>query len=299
MSTGTVTFVPQAHSTAAIRQQPTFLSLLRMEYAKLSKRLMTRVVFAFMAFTPILLIGLLGYLLTHVFGVGPDEPIEVFWLPATIGVSFEITSLLGAILIVVLAAGVAGSEYSWGTIRTLVGSGVDRGKLLAAKLVMVVGASFLFTLTGLAATALTSVVISLIEGHGLGLGWLTLSSFGDLLVMIARCSFVLAVFGILAFALTQVTRSVATGIAAGIGMFIISPILIALAGALGSTGDRIDDFILTLNSETLNEPNTFGELDTITGAPGLWQAAGMLTLYAVVAITVAVVVFRRRDIEVG
>lgn len=284
-------------ATMASRAEPGFVDLLRLEYLKTSKRFMTRFIVGFLAVGVAGLFGL-AYFITIVLGVGEDVPVSDFLMPVTIEDGLEGISFVGSIMMIVLAAGIAGSEYSWGTVRTLAATGVERGRLLAAKLAIIFASSALLVLTGLAAVVVTSTGISLIEGEGLSLGWLSLSMAGDVLLMMARTTFVLAFYGVLGFAIAQVSRSLAAGIAIGIGLLVVEPILTMLIGALGNFGEYADDFSMTINTEVITSLNTFGTPPELAGAPEPWQAAALLTLYAAIAIGVAIVLFRRRDIAI-
>lgn len=284
-------------SAMAVRAEPGVRDLLRLEYLKTVKRRMTRVVFGII----VLLMGgivALRYLFGYVLESDPDAEITEMLMPVIIEDSLEIISVLGPILIVILAAGLAGSEFSWGTVRTMVGTGVSRAKLLLAKLVVVCVASILLVVTGLATVALTTTVISPIEGHGLRMSWIDFASAGDVTLMVLRSSFIMAVYGVLGFAIAQTTRSVAAGIAVGIGIHVVGPILWALSSLLGGFGEFIDDSFIITNTEVLNALNTFGTPEPPEGAPGPWLAAGTLLAYAAIAVAISLASFKRRDISV-
>ncbi len=282
------------------RHQPSFASLLRHEYLKISRRLMLGIAVGLVALvTALLQIG--GYLLFFVFEVVEvDEGggLEAYLLPGNIEGGFFLMSLLGPILMIVLASGIVGSEYGWGTIRTVVGSGVSRTRLLLAKFVILAGLSVLLTLVCLVVLFVGGVAISLIEGLGLGLGWIDLRALGDLLLMILRCSFVLTVIGTLGFVTAQVARSVVAGLGIPLGVLFLSPLILVTLGALGSVGKRIGDLHLLVNGDVLDTMNTFGERRELELSRDPWLAAGILLLYGVIAIAIAIASFRRRDITV-
>lgn len=291
--------VPSEAVRAAMtaQAQPGVLDLLRLEYMKTIKRTMTRVVFGIMSLALSALLAL-SYLFGFVLESNPDEEITDMLMPAVIEGAMEVMSVLGPILIVILAAGIAGSEFRWGTVRTIVGSGASRAKLLLAKLVVIGAASILLVLTGLSAVALTTTAIALIEGHGPRMSWIDFASASDVTLMILRSSFVLAVYGVLGFAIAQVTRSVAAGIAVGIGIHVVGPILLALSGALGGFGEFIDDYFIITNTEVINALNTFDAPELPEGAPSPWLATGILLTYAVIAVAISLGSFQRCDISV-
>lgn len=288
----------QTRTVTAAHRLPGFADLLRLEYLKTSRRFMTRFIFGFLAAGVAGLFSL-AYFVSFVLGVDDAPELSQFLMPATIEDGLSGIGFVGSVMMIVLAAGIAGSEYSWGTVRTVAATGVERGRLLAAKLVILGVSSALLVATGLAAVAVTSTAISLIEGQGLSLGWLNASMALEVLLMAARTTFVLAFYGVLGFAIAQVSRSLAAGIAIGIGLMVVEPILTMLIGALGSFGEYADDFSITINIEVISSLNTFDTPREMIGAPEPWQSAALLTLYAIVAIGAAVISFRRRDITTG
>ncbi len=213
--------------------QPGFGALVGMELHKLRYRPMTWVIFGMIT---AMLSGLmtLGYIVTRTMqrppGVSLDEHVESFLFPGVFQEGFSIIGGFGFILVVVIAAAIIGSEYSWGTVRVLVGSGVPRTRLLAAKLVTVLLVTTALTLTGFVAFTMTSLGISLLGGHAINTSWLDGAAVVDLSLMIARTIFTLLVPALLAFTVAVLSRSLAAAIAVGIGFMIAESI-----GELGAT----------------------------------------------------------------
>ena len=287
----------EAQAGTATRPAPRFVDLLQMEFIKTLRRRMTHVIFAIMA---LMVAGLLslGYLVVFVFESNPDAEITDVLLPRVLEDGFEIIAMLGPILIAILAAGMAGSEFSWGTMRTMVGSGVPRARLLLAKLSVLAVASLLLVITGAVALAGVSTGISVIEGYGLRLSWLDLSTGYDVMLMLARTTFLLLVIAGLSFSIAQHFRSVAAGIAIGIGIMVFGPILAELAGLIGNIGETLNDYVITSAMSTIVSLNTFEAREIPPVLPGPWEAAATLALYAVIPIGLALWSFRRRDITV-
>ncbi len=265
-------------------------ALVRLEFQKLSKRLMTRVLFGMMALGIGGLIGL-TYLIRSL-SSDLSVAVEDYTFPQVLTNGFDVISFIGPILIIILAAAAAGSDYSWGTVRTIVGSGVSRSKALLAQFLTMAAAATAVTLTGLLSTIVASLIIGALEGQGLQTGWITGAALGDLGLMIVRSSFVMIFFGALGFVTAHVTRSVAAGIATGIGLMVLGPISLAIVGTLGEFGERIDQFLVTANTEVLHG-NVAG-----AGAPGPWQAAATLGFYIATGFLLSLVLFQRRDISV-
>lgn len=271
-------------------------ALVAMESFKLRRRPMTTIVFLLMT-AGLAALMTLSYVVTRANGEPGD--VDSFLLPDMIPNAFDIITALGPIVLVVLAASIIGSEFSWGTVRVLVGSGTARSRLLTAKLVVLLGTTALLALASLASALVTSLAITLLGGHDLSFGWLDAGTAADIGLMFLRSVFVLLVPTVLAFAVATVTRSLAAGIAVGIGFMIGESILWALLSALGSVGETLAKLLISVNTSAITRLNTFGTPDPSSDLPGPWQAAGVLTLYIVALLAVSYAVFRRRDVTAG
>ena len=283
------------------RAQASLGSLVSMERMKLIKRPMTWITFLILV-AGVAAIIFLAYISLHASNVRPDEKanrLHNFTWPTGIVRSFDISGFLGQIVMVVLAASLVGSEYGWGTIRVMVGTGASRTKLLLAKLLALTGATIVFLVAAAAAGSLASLVNTVAGGHPVTLGTVNAAWWGDLALMIARSSFVLWVMVVLAFSIASLTRSVAAGIAVGIGWPFLEQILAALIGLLGNIGDEIKKWLISTNTSALTQRNGFGPHTVDSGTPGAWHAFLVLIVYAVVLLVVAFTVFWRRDISSG
>lgn len=288
----------------ADRPSPSLRSLVAMENLKLRKRPMAWVIFALI--TLLVSAGMvIGYLGSRSQSLASGETLEdqlsSFLLPSAITNAFAIVAGFGSILVVVLAASSVGSEYGWGTVRVLVGSGVSRVRLLAAKVISLAEVTALLILAGVGAMTLSSLILTIVGGHELSFGWLDGEASIDILLMFVRTWFVLFVSVALAFALAVVTRSLAAAIALGIGFGIIEGILASVLGALGDTGETISEFLLSPNINAISRLNGFDgrEVGSVEGAVDPWRAAALLTFYIVALLGIAFAVFRRRDIASG
>ena len=297
------TDVPVAARAAGAGGQPGLGALVRMELMKLRYRPMTWVVFGLIT---ALLSGLmsLGYVITRTMerppGMSLDEDVKSFLFPGVFQEGFSIIGGVGFILLVVIAAAIIGSEYSWGTIRVLVGSGAPRSRLLGAKLVTVLIVTTALTLAGLVAFSLTSLGIAVVGGHPIDTSWLDGGAAVDLILMVGRTIFTLLVPALLAFTVAILSRSLAAGIAVGIGVTIFESIVVSLLNMIGGIGETIADLLLTPNIQAISELNGIGERTwTTDGLPGPWRAAALLTIYMAAMVAACFVTFRRRDIASG
>ena len=192
-----------------------------------------------------------------------------------------------------------GSEYGWGTLRTLFTQRPGRLQVFGAKLLALAVALIPFVLVVFAVGALASSVIALREGadvtwpsawlvlRGLAAGWLILA--------------VWAAFGVLLAVLSR-----GTALAVGIGILyalVIEGLLSALASQV-SVIDRLVEFFLRANAYSLVAKLGVAAGDVSDNGPGSFsgpfvgggQALLVLASYAIAFIVVSGLVLRRRDV---
>ena len=285
----------QAHAT----MQPADLrALIAMERFKVRKRPMTTISIGLVAMLSAIVMGV-GYLTAR---ASEEDAATVTAnlkdgiLPGGIVTSLETTQLFARIVIVILAATLIGSEYSWGTIRVLVGSGASRVKLLVAKLLVLAQASVALVLAGVLAGSLVATATTILGGHALTLGGFGIDWLVDLVLMLGRTTMVLYVVALIAATVALLARSVASGIAVGIVWTTVEPLIGRLLDGNGGVADRIHTVLISTNVEALTAHNGFGPQTVPDHLPGAWQAAGMLLLYAIGLTLIAMQVFRVRDI---
>jgi ABC-2 type transport system permease protein len=192
-----------------------------------------------------------------------------------------------------------GSEYGWGTLKTLLTQRPGRLRILAAKLVAVAATLVPFVLVVYVLGALASYVIALRESadiawpstwllvQGLGAGWL-----------------VLAVWAAVGILLAVLSRG--TSLAIGVGILyalVIEGLVSALASEV-SVLDRLVEFFIRANGYSLiaalgvpaeafadNGPGSFAG-PVVSGA----QALVTLASYLVVLVAASGWLIRRRDV---
>lgn len=205
----------------------------------------------------------------------------------------QISSLVGFILIVVMAAGLIGNEYGWNTIRPLIARSRSRSGLLTAKWMTVAICTvvlFLFSLVvAVGFSAATSTIAGNFEGisGNLVVDWIV--SFGRLLISNAP-------YAALAFSLALITRSNAAGISVGIGLAFIEPLVWGLLGLINDGFSSAEKFGIAYSSNKLTNMNGHNELVSTDDA---WRAAIAMTIYTVIFVGASYVVFRRRDVTSG
>jgi ABC-2 type transport system permease protein len=205
----------------------------------------------------------------------------------------------GGVLALMLAVLTFGSEYGWGTLRTLFTQRPGRLSVFGAKLLALAVALVPFVLAVFALGALSSSVIALREGadvawpsawlviKGLAAGWLILA--------------VWAAFGVLLAVLSR-----GTALAVGIGILyalVIEGLLSALASQVGAV-DRLVEFFLRANAYSLVAKLGVAAADVSDAGPGSFsgpfvsggQALFVLAAYAIGFVVIAGWLLRRRDV---
>jgi ABC-type transport system involved in multi-copper enzyme maturation permease subunit len=206
----------------------------------------------------------------------------------------------GGVLALMLGVLSVGSDYGWGTLRTLLTQRPGRLQVLGAKLLALALALVPFVLVVFAVGALTSYGIALREGaavdwpsaglllRGLGAGWLILlvwAALGVLLAIVAR----------------------GTGLAIGIGILyalVIEGLLSALASEIGML-DRLVEAFVRANAYSLVADLGLSLDDAGDRGPGSFsgpfvgpvQALLVLLAYLVTFVAAAGWLLRRRDVS--
>jgi ABC-type transport system involved in multi-copper enzyme maturation permease subunit len=205
----------------------------------------------------------------------------------------------GGVFALMLGVLAFGSEYGWGTLKTLLTQGPGRLHVFAAKLLALAVALLPFVLVAFALGALGSSAIALREGatvawpspwllvQGLAAGWLILAAW--------------AAFGVLLAVLTR-----GTALATGIGILyalVIEGLLSALASQV-SLLDRLVELFLRANAYSLVAGLGVSPEDVADNGPGSFsgpfvdaaQALLVLGAYVTAFLLVAAWLLRRRDV---
>ena len=224
-----------------------------------------------------------------------DQFPEMFAFPTSLTNGLIVAHGFGGILLMILAASLIGSEYGWGTLRTVLTKGTGRWSLLTAKLLLLAGLSVGVLIVATASVAVSSAialatldagwVASSADWTGLGIG------FGK------------AIYGMLPYVALAVFAAVLTsssGAAIGIslGYYFAESILI---GVLANFDwfERIAVFILgrAVSGWVRTEGGvSFQSSGTTAGLPDASQAFLVLLAYVVVLSGAALWIFQRREV---
>ena len=270
------------------------LSLLRWEWFKLRRRWFPWILLAILvAFTQLMV--WIPFLESD--GI---EFTESFVLPGSI--SFAVSAAFGfaIVLMMSLASSVMGTEYGWGTLRTVISRGSGRWQFLAAKfgLVILAGLAALIIvaigvgISSLAATAMTE------NGDQLS----SSANWSEVVVLILKAAYVLVPYALLAIALTVLTSSATVGLALTVGYHIAEQIAVPVLTVFVDGFDTVAGFALGISANALISGT--GDLEfiflvTTLGRgdfPGTTQAALVLLAYSAIFGAAALYLFQRRDI---
>jgi ABC-2 type transport system permease protein len=194
----------------------------------------------------------------------------------------------GGVLALMLGVLSVGSEYGWGTLKTLFTQGPGRLRVFGAKLIAVAGVLLLFVLVVFLLGALASVAIAANEGAEVTWPgtWLLVRS-------IAGGWLVFAVWAALGLFLAVVTRG--TALATGIGILYAREV---------SLLDGLVEFFVRANGYSLVAVLGVSSEDVSDSGPGSFsgpfvtgdQALLVLAVYLAAFVVAAGWVLRRRDV---
>ncbi|MFG1609427.1 ABC transporter permease [Actinoplanes sp. NPDC049265] len=199
---------------------------------------------------------------------------------------------LGALMLI-LGVLAVGSEYSWGTWKTLLTQDPSRLRVYAAKLVVALGAALVGVLAVFAFGAAASALIA--AGESVPLDW---PSGGDVLVGVGAGWLIAAMWTVLGALLAIALRGVALPVGLGLVWLLAVQNLLSLIAAplldwvaqlqKGLPGPNAGSLVAALGGGT----DTPGVAALVDGG----QAALVLAAYLVVFAVAGGVVLRRRDI---
>ncbi len=221
-------------------------------------------------------------------------------------VRFSQTGLfLSQFVVGVLGALVITSEYATGSIRTTLAITSKRTTVLAAKLLVIGGvvlvvaeltafASFFVgqaVLLAHGAKALPAGSSILIQVHSPTIPYVSLSDAGALRAVFLSGAYLL-LLALLACGIGFILRHTAAAIAAFVGILLVLPLIFAVLPS--SVGHSFEKYLpsnlgLAMTLVTTRKTDFAGVLFTP------WTAAGLLAVYAMVAVAVAASLLVKRD----
>lgn len=201
----------------------------------------------------------------------------------------------GGTLALILGALVVGSEYGWGTLKTVLSQRPGRLVAFFAQMLALGAVLALFVLLAFVAGAMCSLVVAGIQGATVD--W---PSLAQLLEGLGAGAIILAVWAALGVFLATLFRN--TALAVGLGLF-YALALEGLVFALPIPNESFQDarqLFLGQNSGFLADSFAGSSLQQPLTPPGpdvgAMQAALVLGIYLVALVLVAAFAFRQRDV---
>ena len=237
----------------------------------------------------VLVYGVLWYQATH--PASAEHPIALStlypnnFIENVLGAGYP----LGAALMIVMGALIAGSEYSWGTMKTLFTQGPSRLTVWAGRSVVFATWAAFMTLILFAVGAACSVVIASFEGHSIS--W---PAIVDVAKGAGAIWLIFAANGALGLALGTLFRQSAAALGVGIVYLLgVELIVVRLVDALNSGAYKwIGDLFMGPNSSALLQ--SFAPQSAATISTN--QAVLVLLGYLVGLLIVAAGLQWRRDV---
>lgn len=280
------------------------------EFMKLRKRPATWV----LALVWVVMVPLFGYFFTYAFAVNAPEPSEDqppearaqqeaisedllgTLLPENVLENLFVNGIfnLGAAVVLILGALAAGSEYGWGTLKTVLTQRPGKIGVLAGKTISLAIALVFFALLGLGMGALSSLAIAGLEGAAVS--WPTSE---DLTRAAGAGALVFAAWGFLGFALAVLFRGTALAIGLGLAWALAVENVIAFLPIQSDAYETFRKF--TLGENTASVGSGFGEANPAFGIPEPLvepeRAAVTLAAYAALFLMLSALAFVKRDVS--
>ena len=208
-----------------------------------------------------------------------------------------VVSGFGSAMLIVFAASHVGTEFGWGTFRTLLAHGASRSGFLFSKATSLLLYALVFMIVGTATAILASYAVSSVAGLSVGTG----VDLAEVARVAAKSGYTLLPYMALALAIAVWSKSAGAGIAAGLVVYFAEGLVATLLVSLNKDYAQIVNWGLSRNASALtrtaNGPPT--QDPTASTLPDPTQAAIVLGLYTVIFIALAYWRLRSRDVTVG
>ncbi len=178
-------------------------------------------------------------------GLQESESRKFFIMPASISNGLGAAAFMGIVLTMVLAASVMGTEYSWGTLRTSLVSGVARRKFLTSKVVTLLAVAAGGLLVTALALVLTSLLFTVLVRH-VGGDW-TEGEWATTFIVFGKTFYGIVPYLMLAIFFAVLTSSTGVGIAIVMGYYMIEAIVTGILSELFDWFEPVANFILGPN----------------------------------------------------
>jgi len=285
--------------------------LIAAEFFKLRQRMMTWTLALVLVGLIVLIYSVLWSVSGRVTTFGSEQQFtaedlrRALFLQTSVPFSLAVVGSFGIILGAILAAGAAGSEYAWGTVRLVATASRGRLQTIAAKLIVVFGLVAAGALLAVIVAVIYSSIITFSSG-GSSLSFVTPTYLSDQFEAYGRTLFVVAPYVALAFAAAVIGRSTLAGVGSAIGFAFMEPLVSGLMRLGGGFWQDVPKYLINANVQVIVLQNKLPDVLPRFGAshqdlegqhlnsPGV--AAIILGIYLVAFLALAFYVYRRRDI---
>ena len=290
------------------------LRLLRSEIYRLRRRWMPWILLVFIAVIPFLFYFLIwasvnAQLQAVRSGTLPAPPGGTAQLDETLrmiapdrvaqfGVS--IVGGLGSVMLIVFAASHVGTEFGWGTFRTLLAHGASRSGFLVSKAASLLLYVILFMIVGTVAAIGASYTVSAVAGIPVGPG----VDVPEVARVATKISYTFLPYMALALAIAVWSKSAGAGIASGLVVYFAESIVAGILVSLNKDYAQIVNWGLSRNASALTrtvsgQGGPTSQDPTASTLPDPTQAAIVLAIYMVIFLALAYWRLRSRDVTVG
>ena len=275
-------------------------TLISLEFTKALRRPMTFIL-------GVIFIGFLGFMytvltlatfVTEVEGMDGQEMAgleEQLILPDGLGFGSALVIGVGAVVMIIFAAGMYGSEFGWATIRMMLMMRAGRTQLVFAKLIMIAVMSFAVTIVGMGIVAAGSIAAELIIEGSVDLGThLSDGLIRELLVVTLRSAIAVFLWALIGGMLALAFSSMAIGTGIALAGYFIGDLVVTLIAQVGTVGEWVSRIMPTYGINGMVQLNQ-------TVPPDLSQAEliGMvmsMVVWAIAFIALGLYRFRNADV---
>jgi ABC-2 type transport system permease protein len=230
---------------------PSLATLVRLEFTKAIRRPMTWIL-------GVIFIGFLGFMYTvlalttfisetqDVEGMDMAGLEDQLMLPDGLGFGSALVVGVGAVVMILFAAGIYGSEFGWATVRMMLMMRAGRTQLVLAKLVMIAIFSILTTIVGMAIVLVGSIGTELaLEGSVDFDAHLSEGLISESLLVTLRSTAAVAVWALIGGMIALVFSSMAIGSGIALAGYFVGDLVVTLIGQLGTIGEWISRLMPT------------------------------------------------------
>ena len=213
----------------------------------------------------------------------------------------SVVSGFGSIMLIVFAASHVGTEFGWGTFRTLLAHGASRTGFLVSKAISLLLYAAVLMLVGTVAAIGGSYVVSSLAGLSAGSG----VDVAEVARAAAKSGYTFIPYMALALAIAVWSKSAGAGIATGLVVYFAEGLVATILVSLNKDYAQIVNWGLSRNASALTRTVSSGQTGpstqdpTASTLPDPAQAAIILAVYCLIFLALAYWPLRSRDVTVG